>query len=37
LALNDLVAKYPDDLILVTGSLAFVYLVRDYVKDTMKL
>jgi dihydrofolate synthase/folylpolyglutamate synthase len=37
LALNDLVAKYPDDLILVTGSLAFVYRVRDYVMDVMKL
>lgn len=37
MALNNLIAQYPDDLILVTGSLAFTYEVRDYVKDVLKL
>lgn len=37
MALNNLLALYPDDLILVTGSLAFAYEVRDYVTDTLKL
>ncbi len=36
-ALNNLLALYPDDYILVTGSLAFTYLVMDYVIDTLKL
>lgn len=32
-ALDELKATYPDDLILVTGSLAFVGLVRKYLKN----
>ncbi len=36
-AINNLIALYPDDYILVTGSLAFAYLVRDYVVDVLKL
>ena len=36
-ALNNLLSEYPDDIIVVTGSLAFTYLVRGYVIDTLKL
>lgn len=36
-ALNNLIAQYPDDIIVVTGSLAFTYLVRDYVKEILRL
>lgn len=36
-ALNNLLAQYPDDLILVTGSLAFASLARQYVVDVLKL
>ena len=37
IALNNMLAHYGDDLILVTGSLAFAYEVRDYVMDVLKL
>ncbi len=36
-ALNNLLAQYPDDLVLVTGSLAFASIVREYVIDVLKL
>ena len=36
-ALNNLLALYPDDYILVTGSLAFASIVREYVIDILKL
>jgi dihydrofolate synthase/folylpolyglutamate synthase len=36
-ALSDLIAKHPDDVIVVTGSLAFASLVRQYVKEDLKL
>lgn len=36
-ALNNLIAQYPDDIIVVTGSLAFASIVRDYVKEVLKL
>jgi dihydrofolate synthase / folylpolyglutamate synthase len=37
MALSDLVVKYPDDIILVTGSLAFAALAREYVIEELKL
>lgn len=37
MALNNLLALYPDDYILVTGSLSFASIVRDYVIDELKL
>jgi dihydrofolate synthase/folylpolyglutamate synthase len=37
MALTDLLAKYPDDYIVVTGSLTFTSIVREYVIDTLKL
>lgn len=37
MVINDLVAKYPSDVILVTGSLAFAYLACDYVKEVLRL
>lgn len=36
-ALTNLSASYPDDLIVVTGSLAFAYIVRSYVIEVLKL
>lgn len=36
-ALADLVSKYPDDVIVVTGSLAFASEVRTYVAEELKL
>jgi dihydrofolate synthase/folylpolyglutamate synthase len=36
-ALVDLVSKYPDDIIVVTGSLAFTSIVRQYVVEELKL
>ena len=36
-ALSDLIAKHPDDIIVVTGSLAFASLVRQYVVEELKL
>jgi dihydrofolate synthase/folylpolyglutamate synthase len=36
-ALANLSASYPDDLLVVTGSLAFAYLVRSYVSEVLKL
>ena len=32
-ALKDLEEKYPDDLILVTGSIAFAALVRKFIME----
>jgi len=34
-ALNNLLATYPDDLILVTGSLEFAYRAREYLRDVL--
>lgn len=36
-AINDFVVKYPDDLILITGSLAFAALAKKYVEEELKL
>jgi dihydrofolate synthase/folylpolyglutamate synthase len=36
-ALSDFLSKYPDDIIVVTGSLAFASLVRTYVVEELKL
>jgi len=36
-ALAGLVSKYPDDIIVVTGSLAFASEVRTYVVEDLKL
>lgn len=36
-ALSNLLATYPDDLIVATGSLAFASLVREYAIDTLKI
>lgn len=36
-ALTNLLATYPDDLIVATGSLAFASLVREYAIDTLKI
>lgn len=37
LAITNALASHPDDLILITGSLAFAGLARLYVKDELKL
>lgn len=37
LALNDFLVKYPNDWILITGSLAFAAVARKYVVDELKL
>lgn len=36
-AIQDILAKYPDDIILVTGSLAFAYLVKRFVEEELKI
>lgn len=36
-AISDLVSKYPDDEILITGSLAFAAQARIYVKEELRL
>lgn len=36
-ALSSMVASFPDDIIVVTGSLAFVYEARGYVSEVLKL
>lgn len=36
-ALKDLIEQYPDDLILVTGSLAFASIVRKYAMEELSL
>ena len=35
--INDFLVKYPDDLILITGSLAFAVLAKHYVESELKL
>ena len=37
LAISDFLIKYPDDIILITGSLAFANLAREYVIETLHL
>ncbi len=37
LAISDFVTKYPDDIILITGSLAFASLAREYIIETLHL
>jgi folylpolyglutamate synthase/dihydropteroate synthase len=37
LAINNALVQHPDDLLLITGSLAFAALARLYVKDELKL
>ncbi|MCR4562229.1 MAG: hypothetical protein K5694_03395 [Bacilli bacterium] len=36
-AISDCVSKYPDDIVLITGSLAFASLARTYVTEELKL
>ena len=33
-ALKELLEAYPDDVILITGSLTFTYVVREYLKES---
>ena len=37
LAISDFLIKYPEDIILITGSLAFANLAREYVIETLHL
>lgn len=37
LAIADFMAKYPEDIILITGSLAFAAVARSYIVDELKL